>query len=119
MKIYTDSGTKEFCYVIEPDVGLPIVKVEGYRHPVTCNAGEYKAIIQALEFANSQGEHGWHDFEILTDSQLVANQLNGTAKVKSPHLIPYYAHALALKNKLNVKVTWLEREKNLAGKILE
>lgn len=112
MIIYVDSSTKENCLVVEGQSP----SIRAYKAPVTSNVGEYKAVIRALKLALTSG---YDKVEIRTDSKLVADQLNGLAKVKSHHLRPYFASALELKQRLGAEVKWISREINLAGKVLE
>lgn len=112
MKIYTDSSTKFACYVIE---GSP-PNIHAYKRPVTNNIGEYKALIRALQKAN---ELNLPDALFLTDSKLVADQLNGTAKVKAEHLKSYHALAKELLGLIGAKIAWISRKENLAGLVLD
>ena len=111
MDIYCDSSLKENCIVIEgqePDV-------KAYKKEVTNNVGEYKAVIRALELALTSG---YEQAQILTDSKLVADQLNRLAKVKTEHLKPFHKLASGLLKKAKATIKWIPREKNLAGKVL-
>ncbi|NSW82782.1 MAG: reverse transcriptase-like protein [Syntrophothermus sp.] len=76
----------------------------------TNNVAEYTALINALEHLNSSGITG--KIIVKTDSQLMANQLNGTYAVRSKRIIPLYQKARALMKKLNARIVWIPREKN-------
>ena len=79
---------------------------------LTNNEAEYKALLKALEVAKENDE-------ILTDSQLLVGQLTKNYKVKAENLIPLYKQAKEMMGRKRVKLTWIPREQNLAGKILE
>lgn len=59
----------------------------------TNNVAEYSALIRALEEARALG---CSEISILTDSELMARQLNGEYAVKAPHLIPLFQRACRL-----------------------
>ena len=49
----------------------------------TNNVAEYRAVLRGLELAHEVGIHEIHYF---VDSELVARQLSGEYRIKSPHL---------------------------------
>jgi tryptophan 2,3-dioxygenase/ribonuclease HI len=57
----------------------------------TNNVAEYRALLLGLERARA---HGAQEVEIVNDSELVAKQLTGEYKVKSPELASLHAEAL-------------------------
>lgn len=59
----------------------------------TNNVAEYSALIRALEEARAIG---CSRIAVITDSELMARQLNGQYAVKSGHLIPLYRRACVL-----------------------
>jgi ribonuclease HI len=76
----------------------------------TNNAAEYRAIIAALEKANSLGAT---EIELRSDSELVVNQLNGRYKIKSTDLRPLYLDASKLLGQFErVKIIYIPREQN-------
>ena len=87
-----------------------------YSKAVTNNVGEYRAVILALEEA-----HRWSikQVELLTDSQLVVEQVKGNWKVRHKHLLPLRDRVKELLTALNGTLEWIPREENLAGKVLE
>ena len=111
-KIYCNGSTKKSCVVIE-EKGIIL---SPYSELTTTNVGEYKAVIRALMEAL---RYNFKTTEVLTDSLLVVNQINGLWQCKKPHLLPFLRRARELVEKLNAKVVWTPREENLAGKILE
>ena len=112
MKIYCDSSTTEYCLVLEGREP----QVVTYPAPVTNNVGEYQAVIEAIKLALSLK---LKDALILTDSQLVVEQVNGMWKCRQPHLLPLRDKARELLKGSSITLTWTPRENNLAGKVLE
>jgi ribonuclease HI len=123
MKVYVDASMKEVCCVFgEPPITEIIALPEGVA---THNEAEYLAIINGLYFAED-----W-EVEICSDSQLAVNQINKmvggggkTYKVKAPNLAPLalcvrFIVKLCEAQGMGVKFTWVPREENLAGKVLE
>ena len=87
-----------------------------YLETVTNNVGEYKAVQFALLEASEQ-KHV-KSIEILTDSLLVVNQVNGLWKCRKPHLLPFLHETKALIKELQATLSWITREENPAGKVL-
>jgi ribonuclease HI len=59
----------------------------------TNNVAEYTALIRCLEEARSLG---CTHLQVLTDSELMARQINGVYKVRTPHIVPLYERAIGL-----------------------
>lgn len=83
---------------------------------VTNNQAEYLALIKALEIVLKRGIK---KADIYSDSELLVKQIKGEYRVRNPNLKPYYRRVKALLAGLNVKLSWIPRERNLAGKLLE
>jgi ribonuclease HI len=64
---------------------------------MTNNAAEYHGLISALHQALDWGVGA---VEVMTDSELLVRQMNGTYAVKSPLLAPLYRRAKSLRSKL-------------------
>ena len=76
----------------------------------TNNFAEYTAFIRGLELAL---ELGFNHAVVNTDSELLAKQINGHYRVKSPDIAPLFALALDLMGKFKtVRVNHVPREKN-------
>jgi ribonuclease HI len=76
----------------------------------TNNVAEYQAVLRAVEFAVK-----WktRKLRLNLDSELVARQLTGQYRVKSPDLIPFYRQIVSLAHELEVfQVRHVRREKN-------
>lgn len=113
MKWYTDGAGWNggiSCYAIANDDKEFPIKV--FNSQFTNNEMEYTALINALERA-SEGD------EIVADSALVVNQVNGKWKVRKKHLVRYHAKAQELAKRKGVTIRWVDRSRNKAGKILE
>ena len=59
----------------------------------TNNVAEYSALIKGLQEALALG---CNSLRVITDSELMARQINGIYRVKTPHLVPLYQKAIAL-----------------------
>lgn len=112
--VYTDGA----CLGNPGPMGIGIViyknktkikEVSEYIGEGTNNIAEYKAFIRALVEIKKLGAR---DAIIYTDSQLLANQLNGLYKVKDAKLKKLKAKADELLFYLNVKIEHIQREKN-------
>ena len=111
--VFCDGSLSSICYVFETCKPI-IIKLD---KKVTTNEAEYLAICYALEAAIRLR---WKDLTVLSDSQLIVNQLNGDYKIKKPHLLKLAQEVHRLVLKFNhITFTWLPRESNLAGIALE
>jgi len=70
-----------------------IARLNGRIGKATNNVAEYRALLAALTYALEQG---WASLRVRTDSELLARQIQGDYKVKSPDLKPLHAKASAL-----------------------
>ncbi len=76
----------------------------------TNNAAEYMAFIKGLELARDLKADS---IQVQTDSELLANQMNGVYKVKHKALIDLYINAKKLLNNFTkVEINHIERGKN-------
>ncbi len=73
--------------------GKVIARLNGRIGKATNNVAEYRALLAALSYAREQG---WRSLRVRTDSELLARQIQGDYKVKSPDLKPLHAKASAL-----------------------
>ena len=85
-------------------------QIKKYLGTRTNNQAEYLALITALEtFKNPQDKK----LDIFTDSQLVANQINGLWRVKDADLAKLHANAKKLIHNFDsVKIQHIPRKKN-------
>jgi len=76
----------------------------------TNNVAEYSALIRALEEARALG---CSRIAVITDSELMARQINGQYRVKTEHLLPLYERAMLLLRCFeSASVTHTRRENN-------
>lgn len=112
MRWYADGsrwdGIKSYYVIANEQRNFPI---EEFRTRYTNNEMEYKAVIRALE-------EGTNGDEVCSDSQLLVNQIHGTYKARAKWLRPYYRKVKELQKAKGIKITWIPRQENRAGKIL-
>jgi ribonuclease HI len=96
--------------LIMDEGGQELLEVYRYLGKTTNNVAEYEGAILALAKAS---ELGARDLELRVDSSLLANQIMGRYRVKSPQLAPLYQR---LKEKVKLfdtfKVTLISRTEN-------
>jgi ribonuclease HI len=82
---------------------------------LTNNRAEYRAVLALVEALPKASAA-----EVLTDSDLVANQFNKRYKVLDPMLAELLAKIRKVIDgkRLEVTVSWVPRQANLAGKLL-
>jgi ribonuclease HI len=82
----------------------------------TNNVAEYRGLLLGLERARALGAT---ELDVITDSELMANQLTGRYKVKSPDLAPLHREALrALEGFERWSVEAVPRARNAAADAL-
>ena len=113
--IYTDGasrgnpGRAGIGVVLRSD-GALLGTIKAYIGIRTNNQAEYEALIAALKKARELGSRRLH---IFTDSQLLANQVNGLWKIKDPTLRGLYEKARSLMRDFDsVTVTHVRRDLN-------
>ncbi len=95
----------------------------GYLGQATNNIAEYTALIKGLEAALEKGIQG--PLEIYSDSQLLVRQMEGTYRVKQPHLKALHSQALSLLKRFPLaRIFHVERARNreadrLANRVLD
>lgn len=88
----------------------------------TNNIAEYRAVLRGLELAREQG---LEEIEYFVDSELVAHQLSGRYRVKTPHIRDLFLQAKAREQKFkkvvyqqvprtHEKIKWVDRLVNQA-----
>ncbi len=85
---------------------------EPFSEDSTNNVAEYTALVKALEwlFANNLGSSR---VKIMSDSQLIVNQLTGDYKVKAKRMLSLYRQVLKLMSTFQeIQIKWVPREKN-------
>jgi len=116
--IYSDGGTRgsRICMYDKQKEKYVIKTRKNLERPLTNNELEYLALIYCIEYSNNV--YSKKKVKIKVDSLLVANQINGKWRVTTEHLIPLYEKCMRLLTD-NISVTWISRDFNLAGHVLE
>lgn len=70
-----------------------VIEVSGYLGEATNNVAEYRGLVEALQVAL---ELGADQIELISDSQLLVNQMLGSYRVKHANLIPLHLRAREL-----------------------
>lgn len=116
MILYTDgSGSNgiKSAYIVTDEAGEILEHVE---HKAPCcrtnNEEEYNAVIAALKMCSPGSE-------LRTDSALVYHQVLGHWHCKQPHLQTLCKEAKKLLQEKNCTITWVPREKNVAGILMD
>lgn len=85
---------------------------EPFSNDATNNVAEYTALAKALEWLVASNL-AQDKVVIMSDSQLVVNQLGGNYKVKGKRIVPLYKQVLLLKTKFpDIEIKWVSREQN-------
>lgn len=121
VEIYIDGAVKNnpgeggIGIIIKKD-GEILFKISKYIGNVTNNEAEYKALIEALKFANLKG---FREAKIYSDSELLVKQVNDEYKIKDDKLGIYYKEVKNLINNFDrVIIEYIKREKNREADIL-
>jgi ribonuclease HI len=95
--------------LIHSDYG---VAAKPFSEESTNNVAEYTALAKALQWLLANNFDS-KKVEIMSDSQLVVNQLTGDYKVKARKILPLFKQVLFLKtNFQDIQIKWIPREKN-------
>lgn len=116
LTIYTDGASKGnpgdagIGVVITDEDGSLLCEIGEYIGNATNNVAEYSALIRGLEEALRLGAIA---VELSTDSELMARQLAGVYKVKSPNIKPLFDKAVSLlRSFARITITHVVREYN-------
>jgi ribonuclease HI len=103
-------GEAAIGIVIANDQGDVIKEISEHIGRTTNNVAEYRALIEAIKAVLSYNPQRVIFF---TDSQLLANQVNGLYRIRRPHLEPLNRHVHELLEKLpSWQVNYVERDAN-------
>ena len=86
-------GTAAWGVVVLDGEGIPVEGHAGVLGHATNNVAEYNGLLEALKLAETAGAR---QVEIITDSELIARQIEGRYRVKNPGLQPLFAEAMRL-----------------------
>ena len=103
-------GPAAYGVVIEGPDGAPMAELSKCLGRTTNNVAEYQGLMAALEYALA---HHHPRLRVLTDSELMARQLEGYYKVKSPDLKPLFERAREMIARLeHFSIRHVPREQN-------
>jgi probable phosphoglycerate mutase len=103
-------GPAAYGVSIETAQGQPVTAFAKFLGETTNNFAEYQGLLAALEYAIS---HGHARLRVLTDSELMARQISGRYKVRSPDLKPLHDKAQSLIARLeSFSIRHVYREEN-------
>jgi ribonuclease HI len=115
-RLFTDGGARgnpgpaAFAYVLETDDGTVLAAHGEAIGVATNNVAEYRALVEGLRKAV---ELQLTDLEVVSDSELLVNQMRGDYKVKNEALRELWLDANDLERKLGkVRYTAVRREHN-------
>jgi ribonuclease HI len=118
IRVFTDGGgqgpdgrSSSFAWLREDTREKQVDQVPGLSN----NEAEYRGVISALK-ALRPGSN----VEVLTDSLLVVSQMRGEFRIRDPKLVKLATELRTITEhkRLRLKLTWIPRSKNLAGKLI-
>ncbi len=86
-------GPAAYAVVMETAEGRPVASFAKFLGETTNNFAEYQGLLAALDYALS---HRCLRLSVVTDSELMARQISGHYKVRSPDLKPLHERAKAM-----------------------
>lgn len=114
--LYTDGaargnpGPAGAGVLLQDATGNELWQGSEYLGYTTNNVAEYQALLSGLQQARRLGATA---VEVRTDSELLAKQLNGHYRVKSPHLLPLFQQVVQLKKEFaSFSIRHIPREEN-------
>jgi ribonuclease HI len=103
-------GAAGIGVVICDEAGHSLLEMGEYIGETTNNVAEYTALVRGLEEARKLGATS---IVIQTDSELLARQIRGVYRVKSPNLVDLYQDAISLLGQFDeAKIGHVPREEN-------
>lgn len=123
--IFTDGASRgnpghaSYGFTISDGDGKLLHEEGKYIGIATNNVAEYTGVLEALKTIQEKYNKKPLNIELYADSKLVAEQLSGRYKIKSPHLKPIIEKIRILAMELGgVMYTHVPREKNKAADTL-
>ena len=103
-------GPAAYGVAIKTPQGKSVTAFAKFLGETTNNFAEYQGLLAALDYALS---HGYARLRVLTDSELMAQQISGRYKVRSPGLKPLHDKAQAMIARLEAfSIRHVYREQN-------
>ena len=90
-------GPSGYGAVMEDPTGKVVARLSAFLGHQTNNYAEYKGLLAVLAWAK---EHGARRLRVVSDSELMVNQMKGQYKVASPVLRPLWEEAKLLARQL-------------------
>ena len=116
MRIYVDGGThKSRICVVDQSNNFENVKTR--KGNPTNNELEYLALLYALSYIHTAKIHA-RQIIILTDSKLMANQMNDKWRITNEKLAKLNGKCKRMMLP-NIRIKWISRKRNKAGFILD
>lgn len=123
--VYTDGasrgnpGPSSYGFTLSDGKGKLLHQEGEFIGRATNNVAEYTAVSKALEKIKERFNQKKLQIKLFADSKLVAEQLSGRYKIKSPNLRPIIEKIIALASELgNVEYSHIPRIQNtLADKL--
>lgn len=90
--IYTDGasrgnpGPASYGFTVADEKGKLLYEEAKYIGIATNNVAEYRGVLEAFKWVRRKYDRDSLKVELYADSKLVAEQLSGRYKIKSPHL---------------------------------
>lgn len=117
--VYTDGASRgnpghaSYGFTISDKEGKLVFEKGEYIGIATNNVAEYKAVLESLKVICEKFLNKVESIEFFADSKLVAEQLSGRYKIKSPHLKSIVEEIKILLLELGgATFTHIPREKN-------
>lgn len=86
-------GPAAYAVVVDAIDGTRLASLSKFLGRTTNNVAEYEGLLAALDYAL---EHNFRRLKVISDSELLARQINGQYKVRNPNLKVLHERALAL-----------------------
>lgn len=103
-------GPAAYGVVLESEDGAPLATLSKTLGHTTNNVAEYHALLATLDYAV---EHQVRRLKVHTDSELLARQIQGVYKVRSPDLKPLHERArIAITRLESFSIQHVRREQN-------
>lgn len=123
--VYSDGGSRgnpglaASAFVVFDNDGNEVYRASQFLGIATNNIAEYTAVLSAMQWLDGNNALS-ADNEIVfnMDSQLVARQLSGIYKIKSPDLMPLAVKIKSLQKKSKVLYNYIPREENKLADLL-
>lgn len=117
--VYSDGGSRgnpglaASAFVVFDNDGNELHRASQFLGIATNNIAEYTAVLSAMQWLDEDNVLS-ADNEIVfnMDSQLVARQLSGIYKIKSPDLMPLAVKIKTLQKRSKIVYNYIPREEN-------